>query len=158
MKDKFSMINTKIPDFSLQNTRGDRVNIYNFNGKKIVVLVLLRGLMDLFCQGQVFRLAKDIEKFRELNTELYVITADRFENARRLELQYAKEKFPVYFDKTHEVVRLLKQEVKVLRLGRLPAILIIDKQSIIRWAYYGDALHDIPSNKTIFEELEKLSN
>ncbi len=159
MKDKFGMvgktIGREIPDFALPNTRGDRVNIKSLLGKN-VLLLLLRGLMDLFCQGQVFRLGKDIDKFKQLNTEIYAITADRFENARRLELRYAKEAFPIFFDKTHEVVQLLKQEVKILKLGRLPAVLIVNGDGIIKWAYYGDDLRDIPKNQDLFEVLEKL--
>jgi peroxiredoxin Q/BCP len=158
MKDKFNMVGTQIPEFTLPNTRGNRINIREFYEKKNVVIILLRGLMDPFCQGQVSRLAKSIDKFEQLTTELYVITADRFENARRLESRYANEKFPIYFDKTHEVVRdLLHQEVKILLLGRLPAILIVDKKGIIQYAYYGDLFQDIPPMKEIFTELERIN-
>ena len=149
MKDKFKMVGTKIPEFSLPNTRGDRVNITTLLGKKVLV-VLLRGLMDPFCQAQVFRLGKEIDKLRELQTEIYAITADRFQNARRLELRYAK-KFPIFFDRKHEVVRLLKQEVKIFKLGRLPAVLIVDVEGTIKWAYYGSDYRDIPSNKGGFK-------
>ena len=155
MKDKFKMVGTEIPEFSLPNSRGDRVNIREFKGKNIVI-VLLRGLMDPFCQSQIFRLGKEIDKFRQLNAEIYAITADRFENARRLELRYAKEAFPIYFDKTHEVVRMLHQEVKIFKLGRLPAVMIVDGGGTIQWTYYGSDLRDIPRNKEIFEVLEKL--
>lgn len=155
MKDRFKMVGTEIPDFSLPNSRGDRVSISKFRGKKIVIN-LLRGLMDPFCQTQVFRLGKNINKFQELNAEIYAITADRFENARRLELQYAKEAFPIYFDRTHEVVRMLHQEVKIFKLGRLPAVLIVDGDGLIQWAYYGSDLRDIPKNMELFAVLEKL--
>lgn len=151
------MVGMKIPEFTLPNSRGDRVNIQEFMGKK-VLLILLRGLMDPFCQAHIVRLAKEIEKFEQLNTEIYAITADRFENARRLELRYAKRKFPIFFDRTREVVKLLHQEVWILRLGRMPAILILDKKGIVQWAYYGDSMRDIPSNKTLFEVIEKISS
>ena len=156
MKDKFKLVGTRIPEFTLPDTRGNKVNIHGFQGNKNLVILLLRGLMDPFCQSQIFRLARDLEKFEALDSELFSITADRYENARRLELRYAKEKFPIYFDRKREVVRLLQQEVKILRLGRLPAVLIIDKEGVIRWAYYGDSLRDIPRNATLLEVLEKL--
>jgi len=53
---------------------------------------------------------------------------------------------------------MLKQEVKPLKLGRMPALLIIDKQGIIRYAYYGDSMDDIPENEDLFEVLENLNN
>ncbi len=53
---------------------------------------------------------------------------------------------------------MLKQEVKPLKLGRMPALLIIDKQGIIRYAYYSDSMADIPENEDLFEVLESLNN
>jgi peroxiredoxin len=42
--DKFHTVGTKIPEFSLPNSRGETVNIRDFEGKKNVVIVLLRGI------------------------------------------------------------------------------------------------------------------
>jgi peroxiredoxin Q/BCP len=108
------------------------------------------------CRQHLIRLAQDLDKFKELDTEVYVVTADRFENARRLELVYIKGKFPIYFDKEHEVVKLLKQDVKILQLGRLPAILIVDKEGMIQYAYYGSSFLDIPSNRQLIRTLKKI--
>jgi peroxiredoxin len=44
MKDKFNMVGTKIPEFSLPNSRGETVGIKDFEGKKNVVVVLFRGI------------------------------------------------------------------------------------------------------------------
>lgn len=53
---------------------------------------------------------------------------------------------------------MLKQEVKPLKLGRMPALLIIDKEGIIRYAYYSDSMSDIPENEVVFEVLKNLNN
>ena len=45
MKDKFDMVGSKLPEFSLPNSRGETVNINEFIGKKNVVVILLRGIM-----------------------------------------------------------------------------------------------------------------
>ena len=44
MRDKFNMVGTKIPEFDLANTKGEIVNIKEFQGKKNVLLVLNRAL------------------------------------------------------------------------------------------------------------------
>ncbi|WXG42959.1 MAG: hypothetical protein WED04_02615 [Promethearchaeati archaeon SRVP18_Atabeyarchaeia-1] len=44
MNDKFHMVGTRIPEFSLPNSRGENVNIRDFEGKKNVVIILLRGI------------------------------------------------------------------------------------------------------------------
>ncbi|MHA1129675.1 MAG: redoxin domain-containing protein [Candidatus Helarchaeota archaeon] len=144
------MVGTKVPEFTLPNSRGGRVNIRKFYQQKNVFILLLRGLMCPFCRAQLARIAKNIEKFEHLNTEIFPITADRYENARKLEVRYVKEKFPIYFDRNRYVVKLLHQEVKILLLGRLPAVLIVDKHGIIQYAYYGGSMQDIPTMKEIF--------
>ena len=44
MKDKFQMVNTTIPSFALPNSRGQTVNIEEFQGENNVVVVLLRDI------------------------------------------------------------------------------------------------------------------
>ena len=44
MKDKFEIVGTRISEFSLSNSRGETVNIRDFEGKQNVVVVLLRGI------------------------------------------------------------------------------------------------------------------
>lgn len=93
-----------------------------------------------------------------MNTELYAITADKLENAQKLETKYAKGKFPVYFDEADDTVKLLRQEWKLLKLGRMPGLLIIDKNGIIQYTYYSDSMADIPKNEVLFEAITKFPN
>ena len=44
MKDKFNLIGTKIPEFSLPNSRGETVSISDLEGKKFILIVLFRGI------------------------------------------------------------------------------------------------------------------
>jgi len=44
MKDKFQLVGTAIPEFSLPNSRGETRNIKDFLGKSVIV-ILLRGIM-----------------------------------------------------------------------------------------------------------------
>lgn len=53
---------------------------------------------------------------------------------------------------------MLKQEVKPLKLGRMPALLIIDKQGIIKYSYYSDSMEDIPDNEELFQTLKEINN
>jgi len=101
-------------------------------------------------------LGNDFEKFNELDTVLYAILPDNLENAQKFESEFAKE-YPIYYDDKKKVNKMLKQEVKPLKLGRMPALLIIDKQAIIRYAYYSDSMDDIPENEEIFNVVKKLN-
>jgi len=74
-----------------------------------------------------------------------------------MEEKYAR-KYPVFYDESKEIPDMLNQEVKLLKLGRMPGLLIVDKKGIIRYAYYGENMHDIPENDEILEVLKKLNN
>ncbi len=49
------------------------------------------------------------------------------------------------------------QEVNLLKLGRMPAIFVIDQQGMIRYAHYGDSMKDIPPNQVILDVLDQLA-
>ena len=90
-----------------------------------------------------------------METVLYPILADSENNAKKLEQKYAR-KYPIFYDPSKKVPKMLNQEVKLLKLGRMPGLLIIDKEGIIQYAYYGDSMSDIPENETLFEVLKKI--
>ncbi len=60
-------------------------------------------------------------------------------------------------DPDHRVSRLYGQEVKVFKLGRMPAQLIIDKKGIIRWMHYGNSMSDISENSEILLKIDYLN-
>jgi peroxiredoxin len=91
-----------------------------------------------------------------LDAYLYPILADSEENAKKMEQKYAR-KYPVFYDESKEVVNMLNQEVKWLKGGRMPGLLIIDKQGIIRYAYYGESMSDIPENDVLLEVLRNIN-
>jgi peroxiredoxin Q/BCP len=92
----------------------------------------------------------------ELNAYLYPILVDSEKNAKKMEEKYAR-KYPIFYDPSKRVAKMLKQEVKLFKFGRMPGLLIIDKQGIIRYAYYSKNMHDIPKNEVLFEVLENLN-
>lgn len=48
------------------------------------------------------------------------------------------------------------QEVNLFKLGRMPALFVIDHQGRIRYSHYGDSMSDIPSNETVLNVLDML--
>ena len=52
-------------------------------------------------------------------------------------------------DPTHTVGDLYYQEVNLLKLGRMPAMMIIDKQGTIRRAHYAGSMQDILHNDEV---------
>ncbi|TFG00214.1 MAG: redoxin domain-containing protein [Promethearchaeota archaeon] len=100
---------------------------------------------------------KGYDKFQKLNAELYPILVDNKDNAIKMEEKYAR-KYPIYYDEKKTVADILNQEVKLLKLGRMPALLVLDKENVIRFAYYGESMKDIPENDELFEVLEEINS
>lgn len=61
-------------------------------------------------------------------------------------------------DPDHAVARLYGQEFKLLKLGRMPALFIVDKSGVVRFAHYGNSMSDIPDNGDILARLDELNH
>jgi peroxiredoxin Q/BCP len=60
-------------------------------------------------------------------------------------------------DPKHTVLKLYGQEVKLFKLGRMPAQVIVDKQGQARYVHYGHSMSDIPTNDELLAILEQLN-
>lgn len=158
IKDTFNMVGKIVPNVSLINTRDERIKLHDFIGEKPLVIILLRSKYCPFSRGQLRRIANDLHYFMDLNVELIPILQDNKKNTKKMEEQHVKNKFPIYYDVKREVGKVFKQEMNILKLGRMPATLIVDKDGIIKWAYYADSLEDIPSNDEILDIIKNLNN
>ena len=65
--------------------------------------------------------------------------------------------FPGMADVHSKVASQYDQEVNLFKMGRMPAIFVIDRQGHIRYRHYGDAMQDIPANQTILDVLDELN-
>jgi peroxiredoxin Q/BCP len=72
---------------------------------------------------------------------------------------WEKEKLPFLGlpDPDHLVLDRYGQEFKLLRLGRMPAQVIVDQQGISRFAHYGDSMSDIPATGELLALLDELN-
>ena len=60
-------------------------------------------------------------------------------------------------DPEHGVSKLYGQQVKIFKLGRMPAQLIIDKKGMIRYKHYGSSMADIAENSELLSKLDELN-
>ena len=99
------------------------------------------------------QLRQDYEKFVKLDTEIIVAGP---ENAEAFKDYWAKENLPFIGlpDPEHKVLKLYGQEVKIFKLGRMPAQVIINKAGKVRFVHYGHSMMDIPENKELLDLLE----
>lgn len=48
------------------------------------------------------------------------------------------------------------QEVNLFKLGRMPALFVIDRRGLIRFAHYGDSMQDIPPNELVLQVIDQI--
>ena len=100
------------------------------------------------------QLRDDYERFRASNTEVVVVGPDGPEAFGRY---WQKHRIPFVGlpDPTHTVLKRYGQEVKLFKLGRMPAQVIVDRQGIARFVHYGHSMVDIPKTDDIIFLVEK---
>jgi len=59
-------------------------------------------------------------------------------------------------DPEHRVADLYGQNFSIIKLGRMPAQMIIDKQGILRYVHYGNSMKDIPSNEEVIRFIDEI--
>ncbi len=102
------------------------------------------------------QLRQDYQKFIARQAEIIVIGP---ESQTAFASYWHKENLPFVglSDPAHTVSNLYGQQVKLLKLGRLPAFIIIDKDRKIRATHYGNSMSDIPDNTEILTMLDRLN-
>jgi peroxiredoxin Q/BCP len=78
------------------------------------------------------------------------------EDADSFKMYWKSHKLPFIGlpDPTYSVLKRYGQEFNLFKMGRIPAQVLIDKQSIVRFAHYGKSMSDIPENEEILQILE----
>ena len=94
------------------------------------------------------QLRQDYQHFLKLDTEIVVIGPEGAESIRKY---WKKEDLPFIGlpDPKHKILKLYGQEVKLFKLGRMPAQMLIDKFGMLRYVHYGHSMADIPLNEDI---------
>ncbi|MBF7096653.1 redoxin domain-containing protein [Alkalibacter sp. M17DMB] len=102
------------------------------------------------------QLRQDHSKFVEKDT---VVVAVGPEDTDTFAKYWAENDmpFPGIPDPDHTIADLYEQKVSIIKLGRMPAQVIIDKQGIVRYIHYGNSMKDIPHNKEVLKILDELS-
>ena len=60
-------------------------------------------------------------------------------------------------DPEHRVLDLYGQQVKIFKLGRMPAQVLIDRAGVVRYVHYGASMADIPEPKEVETLLDALN-
>ena len=102
------------------------------------------------------QLRRDYDEFVERDAEVVVIGP---EDEAAFASYWEKENLPFVGlpDPKHTVLKLYGQEIKLFKMGRMPAQVIVDKTGQARYVHYGHSMSDIPPNEELLALLDGLN-
>lgn len=102
------------------------------------------------------QLRQDYPQFVQRDAEIVVVGP---EDRRAFADYWRKESLPYVGlpDPDHTVANRYGQEVKLLKLGRMPALMVVDKQGTVRYQHYGNSMQDIVPNRELLALLDSLN-
>ncbi len=97
------------------------------------------------------------EEFVKRGAEVVVVGPEK---AEAFQKYWAKESLPFVGlpDPSHSVLKLYGQEIKLFKLGRMPAQVLVDKKGLARFVHYGHSMSDIPGNEELLKILDGLED
>ena len=103
------------------------------------------------------QLRQDYDKFIARDTEVVVAGP---EGSKAFARFWEKEslQFNGLPDPSHSVLKMYGQQIKIFKLGRMPAQVLIDKQGTARFVHYGKSMQDIPETKELLALIDEILN
>ena len=94
------------------------------------------------------QLRQEYYKFVARDAEIVVVGP---EDRSAFRIYWENERLPFVGlpDPDHSVANRYGQEVKLLKMGRMPALVVVGKDGAIHYQHYGHSMQDIPSNREI---------
>ncbi len=99
---------------------------------------------------------QEYQKFLDRDAEILAVGPEDAETLRRYWVQNDLP-YPGLADPEHQAADAYGQEFRLLKMGRLPALVVIDKTGRIRYSHYGDSMQDIPPNAEVLGVLDQLN-
>lgn len=102
------------------------------------------------------QLRQQYEHFVDQNAEVIVVGPEDTDTFAR---HWQRQAYPFVGlpDPRHQVANLYGQEVNLLKLGRLPTLVVVDRHGRVRYQHHGHSMRDIPDNEEMLDLLRKLN-
>ena len=102
------------------------------------------------------QLRQDYDEFVKLETEVIAVGPD----SKQAFIDFWQDNqipFIGLADPDHRAAKMYDQEVNLLKFGRVPAQMIIDKQGVVRYVHYSRSMSDLPEDEEIWAELDRIN-
>jgi peroxiredoxin len=143
------------PDFTLPDLHGDPVHLADFQGRQPVLLVLNRSLTWPHARAFLAQLRENYSQFVTRDVAVAVVGK---EDADAFNEYWTRELLPYMAlpNPRLDVLDMYGQEINVVETGRMPALILVDRDGIVRYAHYGSSQTDIPSIEEILNAVDRM--
>lgn len=102
------------------------------------------------------QLRHQYQEFCKRGCEIIILSPD---TNQELKKYWETEQLPFIglSDSGSKIASLYYQEVSSFKLGRVPAVFIIDINRIIRFKYYGRTVSDFPDKQVLLAVIDKIN-
>jgi peroxiredoxin len=102
------------------------------------------------------QLRQDYQQFLAREAEVLMVGPD---GPRAFQRYWKQEEMPFVgmADVGSKIADMFFQEFNLLKLGRMPALFVVDKQGFIRFKHYGKSIADIPENDEVIKVLDQIN-
>lgn len=102
------------------------------------------------------QLRQDNQQFLDRNTEIIAIGP---ETAKEFKEWWDEHHMPFtgIADPKHFIADTYGQQVKLIKLGRMPATILIDKSGQIKYTHFGESMADIPKTEEMLSLIDDLN-
>ncbi len=96
----------------------------------------------------MMQLHQDIEKFEAKKIKVIAICPEKIEQVIKFQ-EKNNLSFDLVSDSDHSLANKYGQETKILKLGRMPAQIVLDKNSSVLFKRYAKNMKDITENEAV---------
>ena len=102
------------------------------------------------------QLRQDFTEFEDRNTVILVVGP---EDAAAFARYFGDNSLPFTGlpDPIHSVLKTYGQEIKLIKFGRMPAQVLVDRTGTARFVHYGHDMTDIPQNAEMLALIDELN-
>ena len=151
-------IDSKAPDFKLQNTEGEDVQLANFFGSKNIVLLFFPLAFSSVCTKELCTIRDNMKIYDSMNAEVVGISVDSFFTLKEFK-KTQNFNFTLLSDfnkKVSSKYGVLYQDFYGMKGVSKRASFIIDKEGVIRYREVLEEAGELPDFKTLQTTLSDL--
>ena len=152
-------LDSKAPDFTLQNTKGEEVSLSDYQNKSNVVLLFFPLAFSGVCTKELCTTRDNMKLYNSMDAEVLAVSVDSFFSLREFK-KSENLNFTLLSDFNREVSKtydVLYDDFFGMEGVAKRSVFVIDKGGVVKYKEVLDDSSNLPDFKAIQQTLNRLS-